>query len=75
MKGDIPQTSRGLKRKASSGAKLDDFDEVELDSESEVLVRASKKDLSVKLEIYNFRFGNTLFNKEKSAKTILTQFD
>ena len=38
-------------------------------------VRATKKDLSVKLEIYNFRFGNTLLNKEKSAKTILTQFD
>ena len=40
-----------------------------------VCVRATKKDLSVKLEIHNFRFGNTLLNKEKRAKTILTQFD
>ena len=42
---------------------------------SDVFVRATLKDLFVKLEIYNLRFGNTLLNKEKSAKTILTQFD
>ena len=31
-------------------------------------VRATLKDLLVKLEIYNFRFGNTLLNKEKERE-------